>query len=144
MSVMNDDVVLELLIQLVAELVSEFLDRCGTMETGGDKQSDFDLGAALTEFADHIGKNILAGNRSRVITDDNDTVVFSFCQFAEPWTVDRVFHCLAHDLNPGPVTGKLIDIAGQDGCIVRYLQILGGMCIKEFDCFHKILCVSPF
>ena len=137
MGVMDNNIVLELLEELIAQLIPEFLHCRRTVEARGDQKGDLDVRAAFPEFADHIGQNIPAGNRSCVIADDDDTVFFSFCQFTQPGAVDRIFHRLADDFNTCPVTGKLIHFAGQDWCVIRYLQILCCVRIKKFDCFHR-------
>ena len=143
MGVMDDDIVLELLIKRIAELILEFLDRRRTVETGGDQQLDLNVGAAFAQLTDHIGENILAGDRSCMITDDDNTVIFSFCEFAQTRTVNGILHRLAHNIESCPVAGKLTYFAGQDWCIVRNLQILCCVCVRKFDCFHKSAC-SPF
>ena len=97
MGVMDDDIVLELLIKRVAELIFEFLNRSRTVETGGDQQLDLNVGAAFAQLTDHIGENILAGDRSCMITDDDNTVIFPFCEFAQTRTVNGILHRLAHN-----------------------------------------------
>ena len=134
---MDYDMVLKLFVKLIAQFVFEFLDGCGTVEACGNQKGDLDIGIALAEFTDHVGQNVSAGNRSCVIADDNDTVLFSFGQLIQPGAVNRILHCLTYDIKACPVTLELVHFTGQDGCIVRYLQVLCGLCIKKFDCLHR-------
>ena len=111
------------------------------MEAGGYKEGDLDIGVSFTELPHHVGKNILAGNRPCMVRNNDDTVIFSPGKFAQTRAVDRIFHCFTHNVKTCPVTGELIHFAGQNRCVIRHLQILGGMCIKEFYCLHRL---SPF
>ena len=94
-AVMHND--FTLLHDLTTDLFFQFFGICRPMKTGCHKKSHENVRVAFSQLPKHIGQDILAGNRSCVIRNNNDAILFSFCQFSQSRAVDRIFHRRSDD-----------------------------------------------
>lgn len=65
---------------------------------GCDQKRDIDVRVSLPELLQHQRKDIAAGDRPRMIADDDDGIAFSLCQLAQARTGDRLPHGLGDQL----------------------------------------------
>ena len=139
MCVMDNDLVLKLFIQSIPEFTFQFFHCCGTMESGRHEQCDIDIGASLSQFPDHVRKDIRARNRTGMVTDDDHTVRFAGSQLGKSGAADGMFHGFADDLQTILVTGQLIHTGSQHRCLIRHIQVKCCLVIKKVNCLHTFL-----
>ena len=94
-AVVDDDAALP--IQLVAELYAQLLLRAGAMEARGHQQRDLDIRAALPQLPEHVRQDIPAGDRARMVGNDDDAVFSAPGQLRKARAVDRMLHRLSDD-----------------------------------------------
>ena len=96
LAVMDDNFLLRH--DLFAQLVDELVLAGGAVEAGGHQQGDVDVGAALPQFGEHEGDDVLAGHRTGMVADDDGAGLFALGQLGQLGRVDGVGHGLQHQL----------------------------------------------
>ena len=96
---------------LPAELCFQLLSRGQTVKARGDKQRDLYIWAARSQLTQHIGDDIPARHRARVVGNDDDAVLFALGKLAEPGAVDWIFHRGADDIAAAALGFQLADAA---------------------------------
>ena len=81
---------------IVNDLLPELADKLvlggRAMEAGRDQERNIDLRVTLAQFREHKRDNVAAGDRPRVVADDNGTGFFPCRQLAQARRVDRGRH----------------------------------------------------
>ena len=97
---------------LGAELVLQLLHVGLPVAAGCDQKRDIDVRVSLPELLQHQRKDIAAGDRPRMIADDDDGIAFSLCQLAQARTGDRMPHGLGDQL---PAAAGRLQLAESGG-----------------------------
>ena len=98
---------------LPAELCFELRRRCQAVKARGDKQRDLYIWAACSQLTQHIGDDVPARHRARMVGNDDNAVFFALGKLAEPRAVDGIFHRGADDIAAAALRFQLADAAGE-------------------------------
>lgn len=120
---------------LPAELCFQLLGRGQAVKARGDKQRDLYIWAACSQLTQHIGDDVPARHRARMVGNDDDAVLFALGKLAEPGAVDWIFHRGADDIAAAALCFQLSDAAGEH---IRSLLIKIYMGLPVRNMYHFI------